>query len=58
MAKIANIPLVISGGFTPHNVAEVKDDEWSILIVGGAFIRAPDPAAILTAIQEAIEPRT
>ena len=56
VAEVATIPLVISGGFTPHNVDEVLDDDWGILIIGGAFVHAPDPAAVLRSLRQNVDP--
>jgi 3-keto-L-gulonate-6-phosphate decarboxylase len=54
-AECASIPLAISGGFTPNNIADVLADEWSVLIIGGAFVHARDPGDVLQAIRQAIE---
>ena len=56
VAGCATIPLVIAGGFNPTNVAEIAADDWSVLIVGAAFIHARDPGETLQAIRRAIKP--
>lgn len=54
VAAITDVPLVISGGFGPHNISEVIDDKWGVVIVGGAFNNSPDPASVLTKIRQAL----
>jgi len=55
VANLTSIPLVISGGFGPHNISEVLDDTWSVVIVGGAFINSRDPASVLTSMRETLD---
>ena len=49
-----SVPLIISGGFGPHNINEVIDDDWSVVIVGGAFINSRDPASVLASMRETL----
>ena len=55
VADTTAVPVVISGGFGPNNIADVADDEWSVLIVGGAFIRARDPVAVMQILREMVD---
>jgi 3-keto-L-gulonate-6-phosphate decarboxylase len=55
VTEATDLPLVISGGFTPRNLDEVVEDEWSVLIVGGTFINAPDPSHVLTSVRNVIK---
>jgi 3-hexulose-6-phosphate synthase len=55
VARSATVPLAVSGGFTPHNIDEVINERWNILIVGGAFVRARQPADVLDALRRRID---
>ena len=54
VAAITEVPLVISGGFGPHNISEVIEDKWGVVIVGGAFNNSPDPASVLTKMRQTL----
>lgn len=54
VSAITDVPLVISGGFAPHNIGEVLNDNWSVVIVGGSFINSRDPESTLRQMQESL----
>lgn len=54
VAEATNLPVVVSGGFSPANLSEIIDLPWSILIVGGAFVHSPNPTTVVETLLEAI----
>lgn len=55
VADVANVPLVISGGFAPGNLNEIIADDWSIVVVGGAIINAREPGAVVRSLRERLD---
>lgn len=57
VAACATIPLVISGGLSAANLGEVLSEDWSIAIVGAAFIHARRPADAIADVLQMVAPR-
>jgi len=57
VAKVVKIPVAAAGGINSETVAAVRRAGASILIVGGAVIKAKDPAAATRTIKRALRSR-
>jgi 3-keto-L-gulonate-6-phosphate decarboxylase len=56
--KETNIPIAVSGGFTPTQIENMINDDWNVVIVGRAIVDAPDPKEIMRQILEILDKRT
>lgn len=54
VAEAVNVPIMVGGGLNSETVAEVVEAGASIVIVGGAIIKANEPAKAAAAIKKAI----
>jgi 3-hexulose-6-phosphate synthase/6-phospho-3-hexuloisomerase len=55
VAKVANVPVAVAGGLNSETVAEALEAGASIIIVGGAIIKAPQVADAARGVKKAME---
>jgi 3-keto-L-gulonate-6-phosphate decarboxylase len=52
--KNTNLPIFVSGGFTPKIIPDIIDVEWDIIIIGRAIVNSPEPQKNIEQILEII----
>ncbi len=57
VAEAVNVPIMVGGGLNSETVAEVVEAGASVVIVGGAIIKANEPAKAAAGIKKAIRER-
>jgi len=57
IAKVSEVPVAVAGGLNSETVAEALEAGASIIIVGGAIIKAPNVTKATAIIKEAMDKR-
>jgi len=49
-----NIPIFVSGGFTPKFIPDIMKEDWNVVIVGRSIINSPTPEKTINQILDVI----
>lgn len=57
LRKETDLPIVVSGGFTPKLIPDIINEDWNVVIVGRAIINSPEPGKVIKQILDTIHSR-
>ena len=55
--RATNLPVAVSGGFTPDQVADAISLPWNVVIVGRAVVEAPSPGRVVEKLVQTVHGR-